>query len=104
MKTRVITRTFTVTTLSVMAYDFEKRDMTFRQYDTTAPVHKMTDSELLSEIRESMETDTFKVISVERKLSRKEKRVISEDDFLKYSHVETPEEKAANNEEEKEGE
>lgn len=102
MKTRVITRTFTVTTLSVMAYDFDKKDMTFKQYDTTAPVDKLTDEELLSEIRESCETATFKVISVNRKLSRKEKRVISEDDFLKYSHVETPEEKEANKEE-KEG-
>lgn len=103
MKTRVITRTFTVTTLSIMAYDFDKKDMTFRQYDTTAPVEKLTDEELLSEIRESCETATFKVVSVTRKLSRKEKRIISEDDFLKYSHVETPEEKEAYNEE-KEGE
>lgn len=95
MKIRTITRTITFTTVSVFAFDFEHREQGPHYFDYVVPgdLSKMNEDEQLSEIREALETKTFKVMTVEVKKVDKQKYAISELDFIRYGHIATAEDK-----------
>lgn len=95
MKIRMITRTITSTLVSVACFDFSEREkgMHYVTRELSGDFNKVPENERLNAIRESMETDTFKVLSVEVKETVKRKYAISENDFIKYGHIATDEDK-----------
>lgn len=100
MKTNNITRTISYSTLKV--YSFSKENgMNTNIYSVPGDYSKLKGDELLKDVRETLETEIVKICMVEVIETKKEKRVISLTDFVKYSHVATKEDEE-NEKEEKE--
>lgn len=102
LKIPAITRTITYSVLEILTFNPETMECNRRAWTIPGDLTKLDSKELLAQVRETLETDEIKVGAAKVTSTRKEKRVISMTDFIKYSHVATKEDEENAREEEKE--
>ena len=93
MKIRMITRTITSSLVSAFVYDMNDREKGphYVDFELSGNLSETSNKDLLSQVREEKETDTFKVMTAEFKGTKKQKYAMTETDFILHGHIATKE-------------
>lgn len=84
---KMITRTTTQTTTEVMCLNVETADVTINTYTIGGTP---TDAELLKKLRTIYETETFKLVAIQKIETETLLLGMTEEDFIKYATVLPP--------------
>ena len=87
MKTQFITRTISYSRIRITTTDLDTMEMNTREWTVPGDFSDLTPRELLKEIRETMESDKISVAAAKIVGTTTEKRIMSLEDFIKYSSV-----------------
>lgn len=82
-RTRMITRTINVTVVEAMCVDTSTAEVTVKSLELTGET--FTTEKALKEIKKEYETDTFKVVAIQKMEVHEEMYGLKEIDFLKVA-------------------
>ena len=87
MKTQFITRTISYSKIRVISTNLDTMETHSNEYTVPGDYADMAPRDLLKEVRDTLESDTVSIAAVKVIGTVNEKRVMSLDDFIKYSTV-----------------
>lgn len=82
-RTRMVTRTINVTVIEVMCVDTLSAEVSIKEVELTGG--PFTEEKLLKELKKEYETDTFKVVAIQKMEVHEEMYGLKEIDFLKLA-------------------
>lgn len=82
-RTRMVTRTINVTSIEAMCVDTLTAEVTIKDFELTGET--FTEEKALKALKKEYETDTFKVVSIQKMEVHEEMYGIKEIDFLKVA-------------------
>jgi hypothetical protein len=82
-RTRMITRTINVTVVEAMCVDTSSAEVTVKSLELTGET--FTTEKALKELKKEYETDTFKVVAIQKMEVHEEMYGLKEIDFLKVA-------------------
>lgn len=82
-KTRMVTRTINVTVVEAMCVDTQSAEVTIKSLELTGET--FTDEKALKALKKEYETDTFKVVAIQKMEVHEEMYGLKEIDFLKVA-------------------
>ncbi len=82
-KTRMVTRTINVTVVEAMCVDTSTAEVTVKSLELTGET--FTTEKALKELKKEYETDTFKVVAIQKMEVHEEMYGLKEIDFLKVA-------------------
>lgn len=82
-RTRMITRTINVTVVEAMCVDTQSAEVTVKSLELTGET--FTDEKALKALKKEYETDTFKVVAIQKMEVHEEMYGLKEIDFLKVA-------------------
>lgn len=82
-RTRMITRTINVTVVKAMCVDTTSAEVTVKSLELTGET--FTSEKALKELKKEYETDTFKVVAIQKMEVHEEMYGLKEIDFLKVA-------------------
>lgn len=82
-RTRMVTRTINVTVLEAMCVDTQAAEVTVKSLELTGET--FTTEKALKELKKEYETDTFKVVAIQKMEVHEEMYGLKEIDFLKVA-------------------
>ena len=82
-RTRMITRTINVTVVEAMCVDTSTAEVTVKSLELTGET--FTTEKVLKELKKEYETDTFKVVAIQKMEVHEEMYGLKEIDFLKVA-------------------
>lgn len=82
-RTRMVTRTINVTVIEAMCVDTLTADVTIKDLELTGET--FTEEKALKELKKEYETDTFKVVAIQKMEVHEEMYGLKEIDFLKVA-------------------
>lgn len=82
-RTRMVTRTITVTTIKSMCVDTSTAEVTIKELDLTGET--FTEEKALKALKKEYETDTLKVVAIQKMEVHEEMYGLKEIDFLKVA-------------------
>ena len=80
---RMVTRTITVNVLEVMCVDTTISEVTTKQFELTGET--LTNEKALKLLKNEYETDTFKLVAIQKTEVREEMYGLKETDFIKVA-------------------
>jgi len=87
MKTQFITRTISYSRIRITTTDLDSMEMNTREWTVPGDFSDLAPRDLLKEIRDTLESDKISVAAAKVVGTTTEKRIMSLDDFIKYSAV-----------------
>ena len=84
---RMVTRTVEQTTAEVMTLDVTTAEVQVRTYDIGG---KYTDEDLLKKLQNLFQTDTLKLVHIERQICKEVLLGMDEEDFIRLAQVLPP--------------
>lgn len=87
MKTQFITRTISYSKIRVISTNLDTMETHSNEYTVAGDYADMAPRDLLKEVRDTLESDTVSIAAVKVIGTVNEKRIMSLDDFIKYSTV-----------------
>lgn len=82
-RTRMVTRTINVTTIEVMCVDTNTAEVSIKELELTGEA--FTEEKALKALKKEYETDTLKVVAIQKMEVREEMYGLKEIDFLKVA-------------------
>lgn len=82
-RTRMVTRTINVTVVEAMCVDTQTAEVTVKSLELTGET--FTDEKVLKALKKEYETDTFKVVAIQKMEVHEEMYGLKEIDFLKVA-------------------
>lgn len=82
-RTRMVTRTIKVTVVQAMCIDTQSAEVTVKSLELTGET--FTDEKALKALKKEYETDTFKVVAIQKMEVHEEMYGLKEIDFLKIA-------------------
>lgn len=82
-RTRMVTRTINVTVVEAMCVDTQTAEVTVKSLELTGET--FTDEKALKALKKEYETDTFKVVAIQKMEVHEEMYGLKEIDFLKVA-------------------
>ena len=82
-RTRMVTRTINVTVVEAMCVDTQTAEVTVKSLELTGET--FTDGKVLKALKKEYETDTFKVVAIQKMEVHEEMYGLKEIDFLKVA-------------------
>ena len=82
-RTRMVTRTINVTVVEAMCVDTQSAEVTVKSLELTGET--FTDEKALKALKKEYETDTFKVVAIQKMEVHEEMYGLKEIDFLKVA-------------------
>lgn len=82
-RTRMVTRTINVTVIEVMCVDTLSAEVSIKEVELTGG--PFTEEKLLKELKKEYDTDTFKVVAIQKMEVHEEMYGLKEIDFLKVA-------------------
>lgn len=82
-RTRMVTRTINVTVVEAMCLDTSTAEVTVKSLELTGETY--TDEKALKALKKEYETDTFKVVAIQKMEVHEEMYGLKEIDFLKVA-------------------
>ena len=82
-RTRMVTRTINVTTIEVMCVETTTAEVTIKELELTGETY--TQEKALKVLKNEYETDTFKVVAIQKMEVHEEMYGLKEIDFLKVA-------------------
>ena len=82
-RTRMVTRTINVTVVEAMCVDTQLAEVTVKSLELTGET--FTDEKALKALKKEYETDTFKVVAIQKMEVHEEMYGLKEIDFLKVA-------------------
>lgn len=82
-RTRMVTRTINVTVVEAMCLDTQTAEVTVKSLELTGET--FTDEKALKALKKEYETDTFKVVAIQKMEVHEEMYGLKEIDFLKVA-------------------
>ena len=82
-RTRMVTRTITVTTIEAMCVDTSTAEITIKELELTGET--FTEEKALKVLKKEYETDTLKVVAIQKMEVHEEMYGLKEIDFLKVA-------------------
>lgn len=82
-RTRMVTRTINVTAIEVMCVDTLSAEVSIKEVELTGG--PFTEEKLLKELKKEYDTDTFKVVAIQKMEVHEEMYGLKEIDFLKVA-------------------
>lgn len=82
-RTRMVTRTINVTVVEAMCVDTQTAEVTVKSLELTGET--FTTEKALKELKKEYETDTFKVVAIQKMEVHEEMYGLKEIDFLKVA-------------------
>ena len=87
-RTRMVTRTINVTVVEAMCVDTQTAEVTVKSLELTGET--FTDEKALKALKKEYETDTFKVVAIQKMEVHEEMYGLKEIDFLKVAQKLNP--------------
>lgn len=82
-RTRMVTRTINVTVVEAMCVDTQTAEVTVKSLELTGET--FTDEKALKALKKEYETDTFKVVAIQKMEVHEEMYCLKEIDFIKVA-------------------
>lgn len=82
-RTRMVTRTINVTVVEAMCVDTQTAEVTVKSLELTGET--FTDEKALKALKKEFETDTFKVVAIQKMEVHEEMYGLKEIDFIKVA-------------------
>ena len=82
-RTRMVTRTINVTVVEGMCVDTQTAEVTVKSFELTGET--FTDEQALKALKKEYETDTFKVVAIQKMEVHEEMYGLKEIDFIKVA-------------------
>lgn len=89
---KFISRTLTYSEIEVTTFNKEQRALYTIREKISGDYSKVKPEAFLTEVREKLESETITVCDAKVVSTTKEKRIMTVEDFIRYSHVPTKDE------------